>query len=119
MSDSDASNENSVHKVFEETLNTHGYSFQYAVVELIEQLRIQSKSYWYFERAEVPVDVRGPGTRIDFVLSRLSTPYGQKASQYQILAECKRTNPVYSDWCFVRAPYVKLAPSAPSLVLKG
>lgn len=47
----------------------------------------------------------GAGTRIDFILSRSrsspSSPF------FYLICECKRANPALSNWCFIRAPYVR------------
>lgn len=94
-----------VAQALQESLNTHGYGFQYAVLGLLNQLQESGRSAWVLERAEFPVEVRGYGTRIDFVLYRNSYADDDRLSAYYMIAECKRANPAYSDWCFVQAPY--------------
>lgn len=85
---------------FQQVLNSHGYGFQYSVLNLAKKLREEYKSEWRFEVAEFPVEVQGRGTRIDFVLSYAHGPL-------YIIAECKRANPALSNWCFVRAPFIR------------
>jgi len=84
----------------EQQLNQHGYGFQYSVLEYIRRLFAKKQSQWVFEAAEFPAEVQGKGTRIDFILKL-------KDTRLFILAECKRVNPKFSNWCFVKAPYVR------------
>lgn len=91
----------------EEKLNQHGYGFQYSVLEYIKQLHAKKQSPWLFEAAEFPSEVQGKGTRIDFILKF-------KNARIFILAECKRVNPKFSNWCFVKAPYVRCNRSSES-----
>jgi hypothetical protein len=44
------------------------------------------------------------GTRIDFVLWIHSTPWW-------LLAECKRVNPAYGEWLFLKARYIRRDPT--------
>lgn len=81
-------------------LDRHGYGFQYAVLRRGQELSEAKKSAWLFEVAEFPVEVRGSGTRIDFVLTHRSGPW-------QIIAECKRVDPALARWAFAKAPYVR------------
>src|SRR5262249_36241830 len=60
----------------------------------------QRKSPWIFEASEFPVNVGNHNTRIDFILSTFLSPCW-------LLAECKRVNPEYSDWCFWRSDYIR------------
>jgi hypothetical protein len=85
---------------FERELNRHGYGFQYRVLEHIRQLHAKKQSSWVFEAAEFPAEVQGKGTRIDFILKF-------KETRLFILGECKRINPKFSNWCFIKAPYVR------------
>jgi hypothetical protein len=105
MSTNDQEREKRVSKALQETLNTHGYGFHHAVLRQLNELEVSGKSNWFFEIAELPVEVHGVGTRIDFVLQRGRNVGGDSVSAYYMLAECKRANPKFSDWCFVRAPY--------------
>ena len=68
-------------------LNRHGYGFHYSVLQRIGGLR---RSGWRFEVAEMPVEVQGMSTRIDFILRRFNT-------HLYLLAECKRVNPALSN----------------------
>lgn len=93
--------EQPIRKGLEGILNRHGYGFHYSVLRLAHELSNQNRSDWHFKVAEFPVQVPdGPGTRIDFVLRQ-----GSRA--IYLIAECKRANPALSNWCFVRAPYVR------------
>ncbi len=92
---------------FQKALNRHGYGFQFSVLKIAENLakRVDAdeRSRWNFLFSEVPVEVQGWGTRIDFILSRsrsTSSPF------FYLVCECKRANPKLSNWCFVRAPRV-------------
>ncbi len=84
---------------FNKLLDSHGYGFQYSVLEIIKRLHQQGTSKWEFEASEFPVCVRDQDTRIDFVL--------KCTSEWLMVAECKRADPKFSNWCFVRAPSVK------------
>lgn len=81
-------------------LNQHGYGFQYSVLELAMSLSAQRGSRWIFEAAEFPAEVQGSGTRIDFILRLGET-------RTFMLAECKRADPKFNNWCFLKAPYVR------------
>lgn len=87
-------------KKLNKLLKKHGYGFQYSVLELVHILAYQKKSSWFFEVAEFPAEVQGAGTKIDFML-RL------KNTRIYIVAECKRVDPKFSNWCFIKAPYVR------------
>ena len=81
------------------TLNTHGFSFQYAVLKEAKSCFEAMKSPWAFEVSEFPVAVKKMPTHIDFILKNVKEPF-------YIIAECKRANPALSNWCFVKTPYV-------------
>ena len=49
-------------------INRHGYAFQEAVLRRGQELFEARRSNWIFDSAEVPVEVRGAQTRIDFLL---------------------------------------------------
>lgn len=85
---------------FINTLNRHGYAFQFAVLNEAKRLRESGMSALDFEVSEFPVQVRGASTRIDFVLKKRDGPL-------RLVAECKRANPALSNWCFARAPLVR------------
>jgi hypothetical protein len=78
-------------------LNRHGYALQYAALDALDKVR---SNHYVFEAAEVPVEVRGRVTHIDFVLRQSGYPV-------YVVAECKRANPAFCNWCFVKAPYVR------------
>jgi len=80
-------------------INDHGYPFHTRVLRETESLREARLSPWNMEVTEFPVEA-DLGTRIDFVLSSPS-------QRTWLLAECKRVNPEYSDWMFLRTNYVR------------
>lgn len=80
---------------FQKSLAAHGYTFQYAVIEALRQMRARGDILWRLEATEFPVSVQGRDTRIDLVLS-------QPNQQILIVGECKRANPALADWCFGR-----------------
>lgn len=100
MESEDQKDSQEVASLFRDTLNSHGYGFHYSVLKRVQELRAEGKSSWVFEAAEVPVSVGAEDTRIDFILKRHPGP------PFYLLAECKRSNPAISNWCFARAPYV-------------
>jgi hypothetical protein len=91
--------EKSLEKSLAHLLNTHGYSFQYAVIKAAITYFKDKSSPWQFEVAEFPVAVNDKSTRIDFILKNINEPF-------YLVAECKRVNPALKNWCFVKAPYV-------------
>src|SRR6478735_5376161 len=104
-------NPEEIQKEFQEALNEEGFGFHYAVLGLMQDLVEQRKSWWRLVRAEFPVMVNGSATRIDFVLRR-ADQYGRSdLPLFYMLAECKRANPAYSDWCFVQAPFTRANPT--------
>ena len=80
-------------------LNIHGYGFQYSVTKLVKRCSENNSSPWILDVAEFPVVVNGISTHIDFVLRNKNEPFF-------MVAECKRSDPSLSNWCFVKAPYV-------------
>lgn len=101
MSSQSQTNEPALKKRFQNTLNRHGYGFQYSVLNLAAKLCDENESNWIFEAAEFPVQTQGNGTRIDFILKL------RRGVNLYLLAECKRANPALSDWCFAKAPFVR------------
>jgi hypothetical protein len=98
----------------EKVLNTHGFGFHYATLKRAVDAYEKTRQGWFFNVAEFPVEARGNGTRIDFVLRKSGS-----GAPYFLVAECKRANPSLSDWCFVRAPYwYRGEPIVPQLVLE-
>jgi hypothetical protein len=79
-------------------LNSHGHSFQYAVIRRLDQLYSEGKSRWFIDGVEFPVNVGDQTTHIDFILK-------SKTGRTYIVAECKRADPAKARWCFVQAPY--------------
>lgn len=85
---------------FNKQLDKHGYGFQYSVLKKAKDLVNERRSDWIFEVSEFPVEVNGKPTRIDFVLK-------YKNTRLFIVGECKRADPKFSNWCFIKAPYVR------------
>ena len=105
-------NELALSNRFRDLLDRNGYPFQYAVLrklhEISEKAGIFSDGTWVYETAEFPASTGAFDTRIDFVLRH------SQQSLY-IAAECKRVDPKFSDWCFVKAPYVRRGRSSERL----
>ncbi|HRI38444.1 MAG TPA: hypothetical protein PLO50_07805 [Nitrospira sp.] len=101
MSDKDSNEE--VSKLFTEELNRHGYSFQDAMVRRINSINKDNAfSTWLPWVPELPVEVQGSHTRIDFV-------YGNDQGFYLVF-ECKRPNPAVSNWCFAKTCFTSPNP---------
>jgi|SRR5579862_5280805 len=82
-------------------LDRHGFGFQYAVLKKIASLPADGPHVphtWRIEDVESPVRHRGRTTHIDFVLRLV---HGKRLL---LVAECKRVNPGFAKWCFVRTP---------------
>ena len=86
-----------VAKGLHSSLARHGYGFQYAVTKIAADLSRGDRSPWILPVLEFPVEVHGAGTRIDIILQH-------KFANALLVCECKRVNPAFSDWCFVRQP---------------
>jgi hypothetical protein len=95
----DQSIQQKLEKGLTHSLNTHGFSFQYAVLKTANIIFGEKKSPWAFEVSEFPVTVKDIPTHIDFILRNKNEPF-------YLIGECKRANPALSNWCFVKAPYV-------------
>jgi len=87
-------------EAYRHVLNSHGYGFQYSVIELIDKLRRDRRCSWELVAAEFPVIVQGRSTRIDFVF-RKTKPH------VYLVGECKRANPALSNWCFSSSFYAR------------
>lgn len=86
-------------------INRHGHAFQNAVLRHSGELFNAQRSRWIFDAAEVPVEVRGVSTRIDFVLRQLD--WGRRHTAKYLVGECKRANPALSHWCFAKMPFIR------------
>lgn len=100
---------------FEHELNRHGYGFQFRALKEARNSFSRESSKWRFLVSEFPVEVRGVGTRIDFILEGVTSH--TNASHYMI-CECKRVNPALSRWCFIRAPYTRRKTSTDRLMVE-
>jgi hypothetical protein len=85
---------------YRKVLNRHGYAFQYSVIRFVDDLYTHGQPEWELEASEYPVSVRSMQTRIDFILRK------RKPLVY-LIAECKRANPAFSNWCFAGSPYAR------------
>ncbi|HKO61472.1 MAG TPA: hypothetical protein VJV03_09960 [Pyrinomonadaceae bacterium] len=99
----------SVKSAFERELSRHGHGFQFAVLKKARELGRRDvtrmtlmPSLWKFSAAEFPVSIHGVGTRIDFLLFK---ERGGTLGTAFMVSECKKANPAYSNWCFIRAPF--------------
>jgi hypothetical protein len=91
------------------SLNSHGHSFQYAVVRRVDQLNSEGRSRWLLDGVEFPVIAGGQTTHIDFILR-------SKSGRTYIVAECKRADPAKARWCFAHAPYTRRNPRPKELI---
>jgi hypothetical protein len=90
-------------------LNKNGYSFHYSVIRELNAT-IQK---WKFYGAEIPVSTRGKNIHIDLVFQDTS-------SLFYLIGECKRVQPNFSDWVFVKTPFTSRKDnSQPPLVLEN
>lgn len=80
------------------TLDSHGHSFHYAVLEHLKALREQGRSQWVFLVSEFPSTTEHQSSRVDFVLQC-------SGKELLLVGECKRPNASLANWCFVKAPY--------------
>jgi hypothetical protein len=94
---------------FVTTLNQQGYIFHFRTLKAAQEANEERSSDWVFQVSEFPVEVRGKGTRIDYVLQQAPNFGPADAPRYFtfLVVECKRANPSYKRWCFARAPYVR------------
>lgn len=96
-------------------INRHGYAFQEAVLRRGQELFEARRSNWVFDSAEVPVEVRGVQTRIDFLLYESRREAWGPLSY--LVAECKRVNPALSNWCFTKSQYVRRNSSSDNVIV--
>ena len=82
---------------FRKALDQHGYSFQYAVLRIVNELH-KVNSPWFPVVPEFGVEAKGRDTRIDFVL-------GTRTARLFLVCECKRANPATANWCFAQADW--------------
>lgn len=79
-------------------LNTHGFGFQYAVIEEIyTKARVRGFD-WKLVGAEVPISLNGEETHADFLF------FSPNKGAY-LVGECKRADPALGRWCFARSKY--------------
>lgn len=106
-----------VRRSFEEAFNMQGFGFHHSVLRRAFELSNLGGSAWLLEAIEVPVEVRGKDTRVDFVLSLRS--YNEQQPHIYLLAECKRVNPAYGMWCFGRTPFFNRTRSSEYYVIEN
>lgn len=92
-------------------LNSHGHSFQYAVIRRLEQLHSLRRSIWHIDGVEFPVSVAAQTTHIDFILK-------SKTGRTYLVVECKRADPAKAHWCFAQAPYTSFNPRSMEVVFE-
>jgi hypothetical protein len=92
-------------KDLERTLNRHGFSYQFAVLDRADELRENRLSTWYLEGTEIPAGKGNDATHIDFVLFQKPQFRREVASNLFLIAECKRVDPARAVWAFARKPY--------------
>lgn len=92
-------------KDLEITLNRHGFSYQFAVMDRADELRENRLSTWYLEGTEIPAGKGNDETHIDFVLYQRPKYSNEVTSNLFLIAECKRVDPARAIWAFARAPY--------------
>ncbi len=92
-------------------LDTHGHAFQYRVLQATERLFEEGVGrQWSFEVAEQPV----VGTHIDFVLTHQADDI-----TFYLVVECKRSNPAYASWVFLKTPYTRHGESGYTFIAEG
>ena len=93
------SSEQKLEKAFTHSLNTHGFSFQYAVLKEAEVcFRREEVALGFRKSSRVSgTSVKETPTHTDFILKNNLEPF-------YIVGECKRANPALLNWCFVKAP---------------
>jgi hypothetical protein len=96
---------------FAAALNSHGYPFQNAILAGAQISINHNQSGWRLEAAELPVAVGPHTTKIDFILWTHET-------QWWIIGECKRVNPEYSDWFFVKSKRLRRAQSSDRFIVE-
>jgi hypothetical protein len=74
-------------------LNSSGFPFQHAVVQRFQR----AGKHWEVQATEFPLSYAGNTTHVDLVAFY--------AKRVAIVAECKRANPAFADWLFLRSPF--------------
>ena len=97
---------------FQAALNSHGYGLQFAVLKAAKDAYNKGISRWELQVSEMPVAVQQQETRVDFILCQVHH------TTYLLLAECKRANPKFVDWCFCRSPFVRRNDTGEALLLE-
>ena len=85
-------------KAIREAISSSGYPFQARIMREAKDCSDNGKSEWLFDSVEFPVQVAGKDTRIDIVLFHKSQPV-------YLSIECKRANPQFSRWVFLKLDY--------------
>ena len=70
------------------------------MIRFVDGLYTHGQPEWELEASEYPVSVQSMQTRIDFILRK------RKPLVY-LIAECKRVNPAFSNWCFAGSRYAR------------
>lgn len=83
-------------------VNSHGYGLPYALTREVNRLFVGRTWGWHCWPQEFPVEFRSRDSRIDLILEHL--PRDRPSSTRLFLTiECKRVNPAFSKWCFLRS----------------
>lgn len=90
-------NESDFHDAFRRAINEHGYAFQYRALKEVRDALQSIGSSFRFVASELPAGVQHG--RIDFILE-------QERPRTLIAVECKRVNPAFGSWLFLRSPAV-------------
>lgn len=84
---------------FQHAINYQGYAFQYKVADFI-----QSTLSPQFDvvATEYPIEINGNNSKVDIIFTHRYRWQPNGIVCY--VGECKRVNPAYSNWLFVKSP---------------
>jgi len=94
---------------FATAIAEHGYAFQHRAIAEAQAVSSQSGGPWKVEVPEFPVET-DRNTRIDLILCD---------GAYHLIVECKRVNPAYGEWLFLRAPSRQARDDHPYLIIES
>jgi hypothetical protein len=106
------SQEKLLNEEFVDTLNSQGYSYQQRVICAGKDVFTASRSPWRFLAQEFPIRVQGKDRHIDFILKHTER-------EVYLVAECKRANPAYCNWCFVEYVHTGNPEDERATILEG
>lgn len=110
MSNEPSNEKQQISQDFRFHVNRSGHGFHYAVVRRLGELSLQlrqQRSDWLWDRpiSEFPVVIGTDIMHVDFIVSGRSR--WTRPTPIYLVAECKRPDPKFSQWCFVRAPFAE------------